>query len=143
MSQFQDEVRQCLEACFPHALIRENMAIVWEGQRLFVDFVLPHLGLAFEADGAQHEHYSEFFYDSTQAFRAAQRRDATKDEWAEQSPYLLVRIPWADRQRLSALYIVERIREAQNGAKEGNGNGVRHHEPRAKTRRTGRGRRQD
>ena len=121
MSQFQDHLRGALEACFPHALIQENVSIAWEGQQLYVDFVLPHLGLAFESDGAQHETYSEFYHGSTTAFRRAKRRDAQKDEWAAASPYVLIRIPWKDRERLSPTYLLSRVKEAMYGQEKGKG----------------------
>ena len=115
MSQFQDSVRTALEAAFPGARIREGVGVKWEGQQLFLDFWIPHLSLVFEADGTQHDTYSEFFHGSASGFRLAQKRDARKEEWAVAHGQRLVRIPWRDRSAVSAEYIWLRIREGQDG----------------------------
>jgi len=108
-SQFHERVRAAIREVFPAAVIREEVLIRWEGRPLFVDFYLPLLGLAFEVDGDQHDHYVAHFFPHWIDFRRAQKRDEWKEEWADHEAVKLIRIPWADRDRISGTYILARI----------------------------------
>lgn len=98
-----------LRTLFPGALIKEEYGVWYEGQYLRVDFYLPHLGLAVEVDGRQHDEYVPHFHRTRHAYRAAQRRDWDKTEWADMASLRLLRISWRDEGQVSPEWLMQRL----------------------------------
>lgn len=121
MSQFQEQIRQLLHECFPGATIWEEVPLMLEGRRYRVDFVLPHLGLAIEADGPQHEQFVPHFHRDVLGWHDAQRRDWDKTEAIADHAWTLVRIRWQEAHGLSKAWLLARIAAAeQEQEQEGN-----------------------
>ena len=62
------------------------------GERLFLDFYLPHHKLAFEFQGRQHDEFTKFFHGSKKGFQQSQARDARKRQWCELNSIVLVEV---------------------------------------------------
>ncbi len=72
----------------------EHVKILFEhvvGENLRLDFYLPDLELACEADGIQHERWSEFMHGTAEGFRQSKKRDARKEELCLQQSIKLIR----------------------------------------------------
>ena len=89
-SNFQWETGVALQRVFPRFIILEEFNI--PRSRLHIDFFIPELLIAVEADGAQHEKYSFFFHGSKANFRRSLARDRKKEQWCKTNNIILVRV---------------------------------------------------
>jgi very-short-patch-repair endonuclease len=89
-SKFQWETGCALRRVFPRFTILEEFNI--PGTRLHIDFFIPELRIAVEADGAQHNKYSPFFHVTKEGFRRSQARDRNKEEWCKINNIRLIRV---------------------------------------------------
>lgn len=63
------------------AMILEEFSI--PGERLFLDFYMPHHSLAFEYQGDQHDAFNKFFHGDKKGFQRSKIRDERKRQWCE------------------------------------------------------------
>ncbi len=89
-SKFQWETGVVLRRIFPRFVILEEFNI--PGSRLHIDFLIPELRIAVEADGAQHNKFSPFFHVTREGFRRSQARDTNKNLWCNLNDIILVRV---------------------------------------------------
>ncbi len=89
-SNLQWETGVALQGVFPRFVILEEFNI--PRSRLHIDFFIPELRIAVEADGAQHTKYSFFFHGTRENFRQSQIRDKKKEEWCKMNNITLVRV---------------------------------------------------
>ena len=72
-------------------LPNENIEIDYHlGERLFLDIYCPGYQIGAEYHGRQHFHFTNFFYDSPEAFKEAQERDARKEELCKELGIALI-----------------------------------------------------
>lgn len=72
------------------AIILEEFPIPEE--RLFIDFYMPHLSLAFEFQGVQHDTFNKFFHTDKQGFDKSKSRDSRKREWCNLNHIELIEV---------------------------------------------------
>ena len=96
---------------FPNQPVLEQYPIEvgWK-KTLFVDFVLPRLGLAFEVDGIQHFKFSRFFHGTKENFESQQHRDRVKSDWLESNNYTLIRFKY--NESIDKKTLAEKVRES-------------------------------
>ena len=82
------ELIQSIYGC--NALILEEFPI--PGERLWIDFYMPHHKLAFEYQGEQHDRFNKFFHGNRQGFERSKARDLRKREWCEVNDIILVEV---------------------------------------------------
>ena len=93
-SKFQHRVGKELRKMLPLTFIVEEFHI--PGSRLHVDFLIPDLMLAVEADGGQHNNFSVFFHGTEDNFKRAQQCDSNKEEWCIINNFKLIRVSEGD-----------------------------------------------
>lgn len=76
------------------------------GYKLRFDFYLPDYNICIEYDGEQHYKEIPFFKDSV---KSGQYRDTIKTQFCKNNNIKLVRIPYTDKSKISANYLLERI----------------------------------
>ena len=72
------------------AVILEEFSIPEE--RLFLDFYIPHLSLAFEFQGMQHDEFNKFFHGDKDGFERSKKRDGRKREWCDINNITLIEV---------------------------------------------------
>lgn len=72
-----------LKKTFPLLTIQKEYTIIYNGQRLYVDFYLPSFLIAVEVHGRQHDHFVRYFHKNGYGWRGHQKRDGLKEEWAD------------------------------------------------------------
>ena len=72
------------------AIILEEFPIPEE--RLWIDFYMPHHGLAFEYQGEQHDKFNKFFHVDKDGFKKSVARDERKRAWCEINEIILVEV---------------------------------------------------
>lgn len=91
------------------ALLLEEFAV--PGERLFLDFYMPHHALAFEFQGRQHGEYNEFFHGDKKEFERSRKRDERKRTWCEINGITLVEVS----QLIGKQDLMELIAQSRNG----------------------------
>jgi hypothetical protein len=91
------------------ALVLEEFSI--PGERLFIDFYMPHHGLAFEFHGKQHQEYNEFFHGDKKGFEKSLARDQRKRRWCEINSIILIEV----NEIVSKSKLMGMIVDARNG----------------------------
>jgi hypothetical protein len=79
-----------LEIYGSNAIILEEFPI--PESRLSVDFFLPHIGLAFEFQGIQHDKFNAFFHQTKKDFAKQKERDGRTRRWCDMNDITLVEI---------------------------------------------------
>lgn len=92
-----------------HALILEEFPL--PGERLYLDFFMPHNRLAFEYQGVQHDKFVKLFHSDKKGFEASKVRDARKKLWCETNEFTLIEV----RGNVSVEELQKLIEEARNG----------------------------
>ena len=67
----------------PHYTVIKEYFIKYKNTRLFFDFYLPEILIAFEAQGSQHNTFIGHFHGDSLGFKKSKHRDRLKKEWAE------------------------------------------------------------
>lgn len=80
-SKIQYRCGQLIKSRFPGEVILEEFSI--PGGRLYLDFFLPRLKLAFEIHGEQHDTFNGFFHGNIQGFHKSKTRDSNKSYWCK------------------------------------------------------------
>lgn len=84
------------------ALLLEEFPL--PGERLWLDFFMPHHRLAFEYQGKQHDEFVKIFHVDKKGFEKSKIRDERKRQWCEMNDLTLVEVRGApttdDLQRL-------------------------------------------
>lgn len=75
-------------AIYGKVLILEEFPI--PGERLWLDFYMPHHSLAFEYQGLQHDQFNKFFHTDKYGFQKSQKRDERKRLWCELNNIILI-----------------------------------------------------
>ena len=105
----QYNLGQVIAKTYPGALILEEFGV--PGERLFLDFFMPHLKLVFEFHGGQHDEFNKFFHGTKKGFEQSKSRDARKKQWCELNNITLVEV----RQDLTVDELRDAVMEARNG----------------------------
>jgi hypothetical protein len=90
-----------------NSLILEEFPL--PGERLWLDFFMPHHKLAFEYQGKQHDEFVKLFHGDKSGFQKSQERDIRKREWCQLNEITLVEI----RGTLSIQELQDAIEEAR------------------------------
>ncbi len=114
ISNLARSVRETLAEAFPNTLVKEELYINYRGTRLFFDFHIPTLNILVEVQGRQHHEFVEHFHGTASNFRAAQKRDRLKVDYALDEEKTLVTIDH-DEIPITAMDLLERIENKQNG----------------------------
>ena len=93
-SAYHLRVRHILSLLYPLNNVLEEVPATGTG--LFLDFYIPHLGVAIEVHGEQHYKYIPMFHGSPLGFLASKTRDRKKKEWCELNGIALVELSYAD-----------------------------------------------
>jgi len=96
MSILSDKVLVLLKEAFPFVKIVEEHFVVYDNQKLFVDFYLPSYLIAVEVHGRQHDEFVPHFHGNAEGWRKHKQRDRTKEEWAAVNDITYVVIREAD-----------------------------------------------
>lgn len=72
------------------ALILEEFPV--PDERLWIDFYMPHHGLAFEYQGQQHDEFNRFFHNDKRGFEKSLARDERKRRWCELNEIILIEV---------------------------------------------------
>ena len=73
-----------------NALVLEEFPVPEE--RLWLDFYLPHFGIAFEYHGEQHDKFTKFFHIDKKGFKNSQERDSRKRNWCVLNSIRLIEV---------------------------------------------------
>lgn len=114
ISKLAKSVRETLNLAFPNTLIKEEYYVNYRGTRLFFDFHLPTLDILVEVQGRQHYEFVEHFHSDAASWRAHQKRDRLKKEYAVNEEQTLVTIDY-DEIPITTTDLLVRIDTAQNG----------------------------
>ena len=95
MSRGAQELLRIVEEIFPNQTVVKEHNVSDKGG-LFIDILLPKLGLGFEYDGEQHFRFIEHFHGTRENFLLARKRDLRKDELCKQQGITLVRVRFDD-----------------------------------------------
>ena len=93
-SKLQNDVGIALFNRFSFHTILEEFPVA--GTQLSIDFFIPGVMIAIEADGEQHRKFSKFFHGTIQNFKKQQERDARKQKWCDMNDITLIRCSSAD-----------------------------------------------
>lgn len=111
MSKGAQELLRLLGEIFPNQTVIKEYNISDKGG-LFIDLLLPRLGLGFEYDGEQHFRFIEHFHGTRENFLQARKRDLKKDELCAEQGITLVRVRFDEP--LSKENILAKIDKALN-----------------------------
>jgi very-short-patch-repair endonuclease len=92
MSNLSDQVLSVIQEAFPQIKIKKEEMVLYKGQKLYLDFWIPQLGLIIEVHGSQHDKFVEHFHKDGEGFRASKKRDRLKEEWADLNGHAFVAI---------------------------------------------------
>lgn len=84
--------RQLIQKTFPYVTLAEEVFV--PGEKLYLDFLLPHKMLCVEVHGRQHYDYIEHFHKNRLAFIESKKRDLRKQRWCEFNEIVLVVLPY-------------------------------------------------
>ncbi len=90
MSALSDQVLAVIMELFPQIKVKKEELVMYKGQKLFLDFWLPQLGIVVEVHGEQHDGFVEHFHKDGQGFRSSKKRDSLKEEWVGINGYSFV-----------------------------------------------------
>ncbi len=90
MSNLSDQVLSVLNELFPQIKVKKEEPVSYKGQKLFLDFWIPQLGLVIEVHGNQHDEFVPMFHGTGEGFRASKKRDSLKEEWAGVNGHIFV-----------------------------------------------------
>ena len=90
MSNLSDQVLSLINKLFPEIKVKKEELVLYKGQKLFLDFWIPQLGIVVEVHGRQHDEFVEHFHGDAAGYRASKRRDGLKEEWAAINGYSFV-----------------------------------------------------
>jgi len=93
ISKLHLKVRKFLKDKFPTQIILEEVPIeIYFHKTLFLDFFLPHIYLAVEAQGKQHKQFSSYFHHNKLGFWTAKKNDELKEQWCQLNDIRLVQL---------------------------------------------------
>jgi len=95
-----------LDKELPHYAIISQCQIMAGYKRLYLDYYIPQLKLAFEFDGRQHSEFVKFFHKTLDGFTKSLKRDSLKEKYCKENGITLVHI--SDDEQLT----IERVRWA-------------------------------
>jgi hypothetical protein len=78
-SSIQFQCGQLLRRAYPYSVILEEFPV--PGSRLYVDFFMPELRVAFEIHGKQHDKFTAHFHGNIKGFNKSRVRDNDKAQW--------------------------------------------------------------
>lgn len=90
MSKLSEDVYSLIVQAFPFYKLWKEYYVNYKGTKLYFDFYLPELKIAFEAQGHQHKTFVEHFHKTAYNFRTHQKRDRLKKEWAFENGVVLI-----------------------------------------------------
>lgn len=96
MSRLSEDVRALIVQAFPFYKLRAEHYVNFRNTKLYFDFYLPELKIAFEAQGRQHDEFVEHFHGTAYNFKMYKKRDGFKKEWADENDVVLIEIRDAD-----------------------------------------------
>lgn len=91
MSLGETELGLLLRQEFKQYKILPQYTIKEQGHTLFLDWYIPALKIAAEADGRQHSEYVGFFHGTRANFEKSKKLDRIKDEWCRKNGVTMIR----------------------------------------------------
>lgn len=73
-----------------NAVILEEFPV--PGERLWLDFFMPHHRLTFEYHGKQHDEFVKIFHGDKRGFEKSKERDSRKRSWCELNDINLIEV---------------------------------------------------
>lgn len=86
-----------LHAEFPHYTIIPQYPIKIARTTLFIDYYIPQLRLAFEADGRQHTEFVKHFHGDRLGFEDSRYRDNLKERWCHENSVRVIRFSYKEK----------------------------------------------
>lgn len=93
-----------------HVVMLEEFPL--PGEKLVLDFYLPHHSLAFEYHGDQHDNFNKFFHVDKNGLKKQQERDIRKRAWCKINDITLIEIRNVS---LSVEQLQQLIQDTKNG----------------------------
>lgn len=93
-SKLEQALDDALHALYPLEPIKREVPIKVGGRTLYVDRILEGPALAIEADGRQHDVYTEHFHGDASGFKASKQRDGMKADALKAKGYTVIRFAY-------------------------------------------------
>ncbi len=90
-------------------VVVEEERISINGINLYLDIYIPKLKIAFEADGIQHNVYTQHFHGTYANFKRQQNNDLLKEEYCKLEDITLVRVN--SKEDLTMDFLMQKITE--------------------------------
>jgi very-short-patch-repair endonuclease len=90
MSRLSEDVRALICQAFPHYKLWTEYYVNFKNTKLYFDFYIPELKIAFEAQGRQHDEFVEHFHGTAFNFQMYRKRDRLKKDWALENGVVIV-----------------------------------------------------
>lgn len=103
---------ECLKESFPHFRIVKQFYINVENNKYFFDFYIVELSTLIECHGEQHLKFVKHYHGDMIGFNRQKNRDITKEIFAEENNYTLVKFFYDEENKLTVKYVKEKIHDA-------------------------------
>lgn len=107
VSRGADDLLTIINELFPHQKILKEHHI---GERLCLDYFLPHLMIAFEYQGEQHYRFIKHFHKDGKGFLDAQKRDLRKDDLCDEQGITLICVAY--NEEMSKELVLSKLEKA-------------------------------
>lgn len=117
-SKGEDDLFTVLRSEFPpHVIVGQHPIKPWgdHGKTLYLDYYLPAIRLAVEADGRQHAEFVTFFHRSVAGYERSQSNDNAKDRWCADNGITMIR--FSHKEKITQESLRLKIKELSNGGK--------------------------
>jgi very-short-patch-repair endonuclease len=94
MSNYSDKVESMFKRAFPSYRIKKEKYILYQGIRLFYDFIVPEMKLLIEVQGQQHYSFNKLYHRDKEDLEKQKFNDTLKEEWASTNGYSLLSIKY-------------------------------------------------
>jgi very-short-patch-repair endonuclease len=112
-SKFEESLFDLLRDEYKNEIIICQQSIKPWGERgktLYLDYLVPSLRLAFEADGRQHDAFVPFYHKNVSGFERSVANDEAKSDWCKANKVTLIR--FSSKETIDQETLRTKIKEA-------------------------------
>jgi very-short-patch-repair endonuclease len=109
MSKFEDDMFVYLKLMFPNYRIVKQFYVNVENRKYFFDFYIKELNVLIECHGEQHLKFVKHFHGDMVGFNRHKARDATKEAYAFENNYTLVKFFYNEAEKIKPTYVKNKI----------------------------------